>query len=132
MQILEHRMFIGVQCYNYLAMATLTVDAGNLLWAFWDVALLFVHVNNHDFDDIMYINERKMYISEMLVCVCISEIQDWQVWTFIMDDSLYCVGDEPLCDKEKNYYVLILHLMELLFLLQTYIQEMPKIKKNST
>lgn len=49
-----------------------------------------------------------------------------------MDDSLYCVGDEPLCDKEKNYYVLILHLMELLFLLQTYIQEMPKIKKNST
>lgn len=63
MQILEHRMFIGVQCYNYLAMATLSVDAGNLLWAFWDVALLFVHVNNHDFDDIMYINERKMYIS---------------------------------------------------------------------
>lgn len=74
MQILEHRMFIGVQCYNYLAMATLSVDAGNLLWAFWDVALLFVHVSNHDFDDIMYINERKMYISEMLVCVCISEI----------------------------------------------------------
>lgn len=68
-------MFIGVQCYNYLAMATLSVDAGNLLWAFCDVALLFVHVNNHDFDDIMYINERKMYISEMLVCVCISEIQ---------------------------------------------------------
>lgn len=35
------------------------MDAGNLLWAFWDVALLFVHVNNHDFDDIMYINERR-------------------------------------------------------------------------
>lgn len=101
MQILEHRMFIGVQCYNHLAMATLSVDAGNLLWAFWDVALLFVHVNNHDFDDIMYINERKMYISEMLVCVCISEIQVWQVWKFIMDDSLYCVGDEPLCTKRR-------------------------------
>lgn len=55
-------------------MVILLVDVGNLFWVFWDVVLLFVYVNNYDFDDIMYINERNMYISEMLVCVCISEI----------------------------------------------------------